>query len=838
MSAPGAEWISDRSRENSPEGHGGSSQQRASKKRKVLSCYACRSRKMKCDRVYPVCGRCQKTGRADQCTYDPRLLDEAPANGSTHAHGAPSFTLAERLADTNPSADAADALRWKVRTQEQRIAMLEQKLAAKNTARNPSQYDDVVPEEPEIKEEMMFRGKGFKTQFHGVTSVMSMISRVGQRSKIAVSTRYHELQTFTREALTVDHPIMRVKNDFKTFRDRRKNFEKEQGAMTCGTDSEMLAALPERSVVDVQVSLYFQTWETTYRILHEPSFWKEYRAFWEQGPGDKDRVSFAVMLVLIIAITKCLAPKDDVFVGDTTADRKAASDLIHICEAWIAQQPRKRLTLMVFQLQCLALLAKRVNCIKMKQDWVASGDLLRLALASGMHRDPSLLGDGRISTFDQEMKKRLWVTIMELELQSSVESGLQSGLTGLYFDTPAPANLADEDLSVDTQQVRTTQGSDHFTSASYLVATLRSLPLRIRLTQLLNTPSSDLQYADILHFDAQIHSAISALPSWDNERAAAPSALLALQLRQYLLILHKPYAKLAPIDGRYMYSFTIVVGTCSSIIEIHDKLVSKGDLTLGNLRNDVIRLGLTLSQVVYENCTRHAVKSSAPLSANSETQYADPQSHFAEVDLNKRWGPPKDTLYLAEFPRESFLARTLCISSLEILERTRQNFEQKVFRLGTGYMEYWLLSAAIGMLPSSPSPATSIAYINNASDDILSRCKKTLDCFTTLTFRVLALQRDADNSLASSLRNTMASVSPSDGRTSSMTAGVFGAGSQLDASATQSSFIPLKSMGLGETTADGVNGMAGPYDPLQDMQIDMSGWAFPDFWAFDLGGDF
>jgi hypothetical protein len=190
MSAPGAEWISDRSRENSPdgrnspEGHDGSSQQRTSKKRKVLSCYACRNRKMKCDRVYPVCGRCQKTGRADQCMYDPRMLEESHVNSSAHPDGTASFTLAERLADGNASAETSEALRWRVRTQERRIAMLEQKLAAKDNSKNPSQYEDIVPEEPEIQEEIMFRGKGFKTQFHGVTSVMSMISRVCQPSEL------------------------------------------------------------------------------------------------------------------------------------------------------------------------------------------------------------------------------------------------------------------------------------------------------------------------------------------------------------------------------------------------------------------------------------------------------------------------------------------------------------------------------------------------------------------------------------------------------------------------------------------------------------------------------
>jgi hypothetical protein len=62
--------------------------------------------------------------------------------------------------------------------QERRIAMLEKKLINQEGTQNPSQYEDVVSDEPEIKEEIMFRGKGFKSQFNGATSIMSMISMV------------------------------------------------------------------------------------------------------------------------------------------------------------------------------------------------------------------------------------------------------------------------------------------------------------------------------------------------------------------------------------------------------------------------------------------------------------------------------------------------------------------------------------------------------------------------------------------------------------------------------------------------------------------------------------
>src|SRR5687768_748876 len=102
------------SRSHSPEG---STEKRPSKKRKVLSCFACRNRKMKCDRVYPVCGRCSRTGRADQCTYDPRLLEELTTVNDHHPEDA-----AALHSNPNPmqSALAADTLSWRLRTQQRR----------------------------------------------------------------------------------------------------------------------------------------------------------------------------------------------------------------------------------------------------------------------------------------------------------------------------------------------------------------------------------------------------------------------------------------------------------------------------------------------------------------------------------------------------------------------------------------------------------------------------------------------------------------------------------------------------------------------------------------------
>jgi hypothetical protein len=637
-------------------------------------------------------------------------------------------------------------------------------------------------------------------------------------------------------------PTNLVSLDFKTFRDRRKAATKQMGERTHGTDTEVFSALPERSVVDVQAALYFQTWETTCRILHEPSFWKEYAAFWERQPGDSSPASFAVMLILVVAITKCISPKDDVFEGDTTADRQKASDLIEVCDIWISRQPRKRLTLRFFQLRCLSLFARRVNCVGLKQDWVTSGDLLRLALASGMHRDPSLLSTGKISVFEKEIKKRLWVTIMELELQSSIESGLQSSLVGWHWDTPAPTNLSDDAFSMDTQELPAGRPIEHFTSASYICVSRQSIPFRLHLMQLLNDPSAKLPYSEVLHHDAQIHELLASLPKWDTTCAIIPTALLTLQLQQFLLLLHKRFAKLAPSNDRFMYSFTACINAAESILRTHNELVSKGKLALNNMRNDVVRVGLVLSKVVYYNCALYGpIRRKAPSSSAAESHFADAQTHFTDLPAIKDRIPEVE-VSLAVMPQQPSLARILCTSAVDLLDLAGRIYEQKVMRMGTGYMEFWLLSVAIGMLPSpaSSKPTTSIEGIMRETDDIHLRCRKTLDRFQTLAFRVLALQKDPGTSFASSLRTTMATVSPSDVRTPN-SADVRAISLGLAAgpsTSNQAAYLVTPVLAAVTSTEPAFKDFNDTFDNLQDMDVDLSGWNFPDFWAFDLGGDF
>jgi len=594
---------------------------------------------------------------------------------------------------------------------------------------------------------------------------------------------------------------------------------KERRLKMHASDEEVYALVPEKTVVDREVALYFRTWETSYRVLHEPTFWKEYHSFFDRQVAS---ASFAAIIVYIVAITKCLEPKDEnVFVGDSSADREAALDLIETCDSWLLRQNRKHLTLQYFQLQCLSILAKRVNNLKCKQDWVACGDLMRLAISSGLHRNPRPLAIARVSEYDRELRRRLWLTIVELEAQSSLDCGIQSSVCGLYYDVQPPANIPDDAFSDETQQIPANRPIDHFTSTSYQKVASSSLPLRLHLLQLLNTPTTEMQYSDVLHYDAQLTSLLSSLPAWTDSRAALPSALLELQLRQYLLIMHRPYARLAAKNQHYTYSFTACIDNASAILATYENLISKGILALNHLRNDVLRVGATLAQVVYYNCpstVAHDNGPSMPTPASGTTK----QSKTTVPDLR-----------IPHIPTNNFMAATLCTTAISLLEKARQLFEHKITRLGTGYMEYWLICAALGMMPATDQPATSISSImNTAPDDFRSRGKKALDRVTSHCYRVLSMQKDPENSFASSLRNTISATSPVT-PLSNVAIQYTGAPVVDGGDNSVPSIIPGASAMAG-ALAEGKTLVGDPFGDLQDMQFDMGGWAYPDFWTFDM----
>ncbi len=193
-----------------------------SKRRRIaFSCLACRRRKLKCDRIYPSCSRCQKGGHPDACTYDSAAMelglhqssgDKPRGIGDPFSGEADLTKTIPRLpsvarsfaADEEaelPSRPPPENATSKLYAQEERIRQLENRIIGlensihgarpqwQGMAAGPNfmKYDVKKASDERdaaMKETMIFRGKSFKTQFYGASHYSSYLSHVCARYQI------------------------------------------------------------------------------------------------------------------------------------------------------------------------------------------------------------------------------------------------------------------------------------------------------------------------------------------------------------------------------------------------------------------------------------------------------------------------------------------------------------------------------------------------------------------------------------------------------------------------------------------------------------------------------
>ena len=399
--------------------------------------------------------------------------------------------------------------------------------------------------------------------------------------------------------------LPRAQGELKALQVRWKTAKAKEYIVT---DAELLHLLPDRNTVDAHVQLYFETCETVFRILHAPSFWKEYQMFWDSLPAVASP-AFVVLILLIMASVSCISVKElPCYIGDSAVARERAIVWIDVAECWLRRQSAKRAYLAIWQIRCLLLLAKQTNAVKKKHLWTAAGTLVREAMSAGFHRDIRQLSVP-ISTFDMEMRRRLWTTIVELELQVSIDRGMPSATANLPSTFDTVLNINDNELAVDCQTLPESRPWEDYTTCSYLHISSSSFPLRVALNTLANGASSPIRREELAGYEDAITQELEKLPLQTDPRKAGhfrgmPSmirSLLDIQLRQFLLLLHAPFARQADSSLRSSPSMVICLNTAAAILEQHSAITASGNLLLLLLRNEYLSSALIMCQSMYNS---------------------------------------------------------------------------------------------------------------------------------------------------------------------------------------------------------------------------------------------
>ena len=567
------------------------------RRRKVLSCYDCRRRKLQCDRVMPACGRCMKAGQETSCVYSEDAAD--PLFRSSKAVGpepSGTSTIDRASAPSYPDTTLND-LPTKLKYQERRIQQLEAALA-RTTSHRPEnaaarQFEVLkLPLTPESihdaglgsnindRETMLLRGRSFATQFSGTTHPLSLIAHVP------------ELNLFTKEALEMYPTFQRAKQDMNALEARMKCADKHYIEIP---DEQLHTLLPPQTETNRAVDLYLESFDRIYHIMHTPSFWDAYHIMWQNKLCDAPRHT-VVTVLLMVACVSCVGPAHPwTYVANSSKAREGAITITQACESWLDRQSQKRVSAADFQIRFLLCLTKQTTARKFKRTWTEIGNLLRFCMSAGLHRNPDLIRK-QTSPLDKELRRRIWASVVDFELQASFDRGMISAPWLLQSDSPAPNNVHDEEIA--TTQSSSPRPAKEFTSAWYLSMSNNTVMLRSTLNTVLNNIRHVLTFEQVKQYTDEIETHLNSAPELSAQESEEAQSLFSLKLLQYQLALHNRFLRTTTTTSERMFSTMVILETASKIINVHQRLTGDDKRALQFLGYDLLRAALSIANVV------------------------------------------------------------------------------------------------------------------------------------------------------------------------------------------------------------------------------------------------
>ncbi|CAG8974704.1 hypothetical protein HYALB_00006440 [Hymenoscyphus albidus] len=417
-----------------------------------LSCTLCRTRKLKCDRNSP-CQNCIKRDLSSSCTFIHAGLRR------------------EKAAALQKSGNVG---RKDVRSQISHLEQLVVSLMKKSGGIDQNRLG-ISPgpssDGPRASDFSSSTGDDQWTEITGLsntTESFGMINIDDDQPNYVGSS--HWAAILDNIACLRDS----IENTDPPKQDRVKKMETSKitgpelfnGSLKSATRTEILSALPGRKQVNFLLDKYFGHPDIT-SLVHEHKFRNDCDKFWKDP--SQTPITWIGMLFAILSQSM----KFELMAGRSpfngNADEIAAQDPAEIIEMYRQKT-----------VQCLFLgkylepgpyiietLLLYYVCEHFRTpdaqfgSWALFGFIIRAALRLGLHRDASHYP--KISVFQGEMNRRIWHTIVHLDLLTSCSMGLPRMIREGMHDAQCPRNLADEDFNENSQVLPRSRPAEELT---------------------------------------------------------------------------------------------------------------------------------------------------------------------------------------------------------------------------------------------------------------------------------------------------------------------------------------------------------------------------------------
>ncbi|KAJ5190101.1 hypothetical protein N7472_009115 [Penicillium cf. griseofulvum] len=403
----------------------------------------CRRRKLRCDRQHP-CATCTQRGLGLSCAYSPS--PQALGDGTAQP--------------VRPVATVQD----RIKQLEELVVDLMQKTSATNipplasskpspNANTPLAANHASPRvspsatpatdgahrvnSPDSDHGSMRLTKSGASYVHGThwAAVLDGIAELKDHFDRDDEARVHPLGTAQPPQVNMSGPQL------------------IHGFTKVTTRDEILASIPPRHIVDRLVSRYFNSFEMSPAVLHSVQFLREYREFWT------DNSETPIIWIGLLFSIMCLATLFEQFQQgsqDQVPGTPSKNELqgmvsnfrLRIVQCLILGDYTKG---GVYVLETLLLYMAVELFIRRDAEigiWILLGIIVQLSMHMGYHRDPKNFHG--ISPFDGEMRKRVWATMLEVQLGISMQMGLPRLIAQWQTNTTEPSNLQDNDFNKNT----------------------------------------------------------------------------------------------------------------------------------------------------------------------------------------------------------------------------------------------------------------------------------------------------------------------------------------------------------------------------------------------------
>ncbi|KAF2205672.1 hypothetical protein GQ43DRAFT_436806 [Delitschia confertaspora ATCC 74209] len=412
------------------------------RRRPTLACLRCRTRRVKCDRAFPACGNCSKSGH--ECI-------QAMNSTTTKSHSCRSASFNQESVDNHSRIS-------KLEEEVERLTREVNSHSPRGSSPNCSPVVSAAPSEKELQ---------------GMVVSMPQSRYFSPYSWAAVSEELADINNM------MGHTIGGVGE----FSPTSPNAEAH---MAFSGQPERVLPLPNHELSTTLIQLFAQRVDPMIRLLHLPSFLNRLHTYQSQSMQPSQQMQYQnsfkdssfhsphagayqthsphlpvqraprpvnrefetlLFAVYYAAITSIIADPNGPYLGKDVDVHALAAAFKREVSLRLALLDDVELirngTLEILQASVLMLSVDPRSAIPRSQ-WIRLGCATRMAQGMGLHRDPAQYG---LKPIEIEIRRRVWAQICLLDMRFAEELGCEPTILIGSYDTCLPLSISDDELT-------------------------------------------------------------------------------------------------------------------------------------------------------------------------------------------------------------------------------------------------------------------------------------------------------------------------------------------------------------------------------------------------------